>query len=781
MHGFLHDLRSAARALSRAPAFVVVALATLAVAIGVNAAMFAFLNAAFFRPLPYAEPDQLYDVRVEARSPTSPLEPTRIAALAEALDGQGEVAAYTERPFIVAVSSVPGIEATPEIVQGAEAAGGLLDVVGVRPAIGRSFAGTDLVPGAPPTVLVADIFWRTRLGARADVIGRAIRIDGIDHSIIGVLPRGFAFPDFAQFWVPLRDARIELGAARALVRLPMKDVERAALAIEQSLADGGGDADARLVSIVPNIGALLIALLGAIGFVLLIACSNVANLVLARGTARRHEMGVRIALGASRAVLLRYLCFEGMLVAGLAAVLGTISSTWLIDLIVAAIPADGLPVWFDPRLDAMVIGYIVLVAAVATVLSAAVPGLTVTRGALAATLNEAGARSVGDAAAARMRLGLVAVQIALATVLLAGAGLLLRALAAQRAVDPGYAADEVLEIPTLRPRVAMTEDNFAHDAIQRIAAIPGVNAAAAGAPVRLPGRAFHPSDGASIAVTGESVSETWFETMGLPLVAGRTFSAAEANADIVIVSALVARTLFASVEEATGASIRFENDSPGRLRTVVGIVGDRQAVNPGSLDGVTPVPHVYVPLEAGDASAIRLVAKVSESDPLRLAPAITAALRGLDPDAVLRAPRVLGEVERVQAGDLRFFTRIFTAFGAVALALAALGCWGVVAYSVTRRGREIGVRMALGASASRVVREIAAGMAKPVAIGLAIGTAGALGIGQLLRGVLFGVQPMDPLTLGAVMLMFSAITTMAAWLPARRAARIDPLRALRAD
>jgi predicted lysophospholipase L1 biosynthesis ABC-type transport system permease subunit len=217
------------------------------------------------------------------------------------------------------------------------------------------------------------------------------------------------------------------------------------------------------------------------------------------------------------------------------------------------------------------------------------------------------------------------------------------------------------------------------------------------------------------------------------------------------------------------------------MRTVIGVVGDRSAARPGGLDGATSLAHVYLPLSAGDASATRILARIDAGDPIRLAPAIAATLRELDPDAVLRTPRVLGDVERIQAGDLQFFTRIFTAFGTVALALAALGCWGVVAYSVTRRSKEIGLRMALGASAGRVVREIASGMATPLGVGLATGIVGALALGQLLRGILFAVEPMDPLTLAATIVSFAGITGLAAWLPARRAARIDPLRALRAD
>jgi predicted permease len=469
------------------------------------------------------------------------------------------------------------------------------------------------------------------------------------------------------------------------------------------------------------------------------------------------------------------------MIAGAAALTGAIASTWLIELLVAAIPADGLPLWFDPRIDATVILYVVGIAAVATVLSAAAPGFTVTRGALASTLNAAGARSAGDAAAARMRAGLVAAQIALATVLLSGAGLLLRALSAQRSVDPGYAADAVVEIPTVRA-FATDDERFAIEANDRLAGIAGIDAAAAASTVALAGRAYSPAnEAAALSVTGEAISASWIATMGLPLIAGRAFASGESGRDVVILSELVARTLFGTASDAVAATLRFEGEEASRARTVVGVVGDRYAARPGGLDGATPTAHAYVPLGEGRTTAIRFIVRVDAGDPLRLAPAATSVLRDIDRDAVIRTPRLLGDVERVQAGDLQFFSWIFNGFGAVALALASIGCWGVVAYSVTRRRKEIGLRIALGASTTRVVREIAGGMARPLGLGLVLGAAGALGLGQLLRGVLFAVAPMDPLTLAAVTLTFAAITGLAAWLPARRAARVDPMRTLRAD
>lgn len=781
MHAFLHDMQSAARTLRRAPGFVIVAVATLAVAIAVNAAMFTFLNGVFFRPLPYASPEQLRGVRV-GPAEQGPFEPPSVRELRDALAAFGPVAAYVERAFVVSTQA-SGADDAPGIVQGSEVDANVATVVGVAPVLGRSFDAGDVTAGAPPTAVLGAAFWRSRLNARPDILGETLRIDGVDHVIIGILPDRFAFPDFAQFWVPLMDADVTLSEASVLFRLRESHTDEAGIAaVEQRFDVAGTPVRVRFNDIVPNGGALLAAILGAIGFVLLIACSNVANLVLVRGTARRHELGVRTALGASRLALLRYLSLEGGWIALLAAALGTIASGWLTDLLIAAVPVDQLPVWFEPRIDGLVLAYITALAALAVIISATLPAFTVTRGALATTLNETGARSAGDAAAGRTRSALVAVQIALATVLLAGAGLLLRAFGAQRAVDPGYAADAILEVPTLRPPPAMgTVDVFADDARARIAALAGIEAAAVAAPVTVPGRAVSPADAArALSSLPEAVSPGYFATLGLTLLQGRTFTAGD-ETGAVVVSALVARTLFESVDAAHGATFRFENDAPARVRTVVGVVADRKAAIGGTMDGAAPLPHVYVPFIEGDPRAVRVLARVEAGDPLRIAPSVMEILRELDRDAVLRAPRVLGDIERLQTGDLRWFATIFAGFGGVALALAALGCWGVVAYTVTRRRREIGVRMTLGATGSRVVREIVAGIVPPLAAGLGIGLLGALAMGRLLRGLLFGVQPMDPVTLGAVLLMFASIAGLSAWLPARRAARIDPLQALRAD
>ena len=779
MDGLFHDLRTAARGLSRSPAFCLIAIATLATAIAVNAAMFSFLNAIFFRPPPYPEPAQLHDVRIEPPA-TGRFEPLPVHEMVRRLEPFGELAPYVERGFVVSTAAAPGTAAVPEMVAGAVVDEHLMRVLGMRPVLGRTFDARDAQPGAVPAVVVVDRFWRARLGGDANALGSTVRIDGEERTVIGVVPDRAAFPDFAQFWIAAPLAQERMDAVQSIFRLNSSTSASAAGdAAGSALLAAGAPARVSLFPIRPQPDGLLAAVLGALGFVLLIACSNVANLVLARGTARRHELGVRSALGASRAALLRYLSLEGAILVGSAAVVGVLTSTWLLDLIIAVLPADGLPIAIDPTLDARVIAYVLLLAGCAVMISCVLPGVTLTRGALAATLRESGSRSVGDVAAGRMRLALIVTQVALATALLGGAGLLVRGLIALRAVDPGYPADAVLELRTVRPPSTAAFDEFPELAIARLGAVPGVDLAAAAAGARTSGRVVPAGNPDRVlSPTVEAVSATYFETLGLRVLQGAAFREGAADESVAVISQQAARTLFGTAADAIGATFSFESDATQRAFTVIGVAADRLS-SIGNRGVIGTLPRVYLTLEHGDLQSVRLLARSAASDPLQLAAPATDALLALGRDVVVRPARVLGDVERDESGNLRWFASVFGAFGAIALALAALGISGVVAYGVNRRMREIGVRMTLGATSGRVVREIMAGILPAAGVGLAVGLLGALGVGQLLRSLLHGFSPLDPITMASVIVGFAGVTVLAAWLPARRAARVDPMRVLR--
>ncbi len=808
MRGWLIDLVAATRTLRRAPGFLVLAVATLGIGLGVNAAIFSFVNAVFFKPQPYEEPAQLFDVRFQQRGDGRFSPPTVEASIA-ALAGNAQAAGYEERSLVVSIEN-----AVPMLVPGAIADATLFDVLGVQPVRGRAFTVDESRAGAPLAV-VGDRFARAHWTGEA--IGRTLRIDGTDHTVIGVMPAAFSFRDFAEVWVPLGDpeARLVDGNLTLVARFPGDAArERGRQALHALATDGftarvatgttpaaGADDPIRLwlSPIQPEADVLVFIILAAVGLVLLIACTNVANLSLARGTARRHELAVRASLGASRARIIRYLTAEGMVTAALAAGLGLLVGAWGTDVLVAWIPMDQLPLWFDASMDVRVLGYIVVLAGAAALVSSTLPALDITRGALALRLNEAGVRSAGDASAGRLRSGLVTVQIALATVLLSGATLLLGALSESRSIDPGFSAgDRVLAIDATRavPADAVdrlramtgsesapdgSTDRFIAELGTTLTAVPGVERSALVSRMRMQRLRPTLADPPVLARV-EAVTADYFATLDLPVLRGRTFDAVEEErADVVLLSERVARDLFDSIDDAIGATVLL--DPQEERVTVIGVVNDRRTTGEGGLSGIRVEPYMYVPIRQAEGRDIRILARVAGAgSPDALAPVLSAALRSTFPDVVLRDARSLLEIERDSgAPDLRWFASVFAAFGAFALGLASIGIYGVVAYTVGRRTREIGLRIALGASRTRVAGFVLRSVVPATVVGLAVGTLGAVGLGFLLRSTFLGVAAVDTLALGATVLAFFTITLRAAGLPARRAMRTDPLTALRTD
>jgi predicted permease len=780
MTNVLNDLRIVVRSLRRSPAFFGVATATLVLAIGINAGMFTVLNAIFFRPLPYESPDQLYSIRITP-SERAAFEGVTVGELEPALSSVSATAAYVERAFVVADSA--GSSGGAERLQGVVTDGSLFPLLGLTAALGRVFSASDAGPGAERTVILGDAFWRRRFGGRADVVGRTVWIDGVVRTVIGVMPPRISFPDFAEFWIPLdsRDAHRIGQDVEVLIRLPGEAQRlRAQTALDALVATRGRDAArASLVSIEPRGGALLAAILGSIAFVLLIACSNVANLVIARGTARRTELALRAALGATRASLARYLAAEGAVLAACATVLGLLASVWLTDAIVAAIPMDGLPLWFDARPDLRTLLYTAALGVMTVFVAGALPAMTLVRQHPGSSLNQSGGRVVGDGGAARLRTVLVAVQIALATILTAGAGLMIRAFAAVQNVDPGHPADSILHVSTARSPGIAVADVFPADALARLASLPGVAAAGAMAPVSEASRVVDTrSPDAPTSAVLEATSPGYLQALGLPLVRGRAPRDADEQG-VIVISESLALFLYADLDAALGATLRLENDE--RNFSVIGIASDRIEAAGGGMSGVTRVRHAYLPLREGETAQLRFHVRSAAGDPIALAPAVNAELRAADPAVVIMTPVVLGERLRAGTGNLRFFATLFSGFGVAALLLAAIGIYGVVAYTVGRRTREIGVRMALGATRLRILQHVLGSVSTPVGIGLVAGAAGAIGLGLLLQGVLYGVRPADPAALSASLLGFLLTTLLAAGIPARKATRIDPLQATRID
>ena len=772
MHGSAGDARSAIRGLRRAPAFSVGAITTLAVAIAVSTALFSFLNAIYFRALPYPDGGALHHVRA-GRAAEGAWEAPRIGEMRAVLDGVAEIGAYRETPMVVAGTA----DEPPSRMPGTALEPSVLSLLRAAPVAGRLLEAGDGMPGAVPVIVLDEALATARFGGPAAAVGGVLRIDGIERTVVGVLPAGLAFPDFARFWIPL-----EAGAtmrASAGVRLIARLAEgRRAEAVAGRLETlrTGERTRGIVLPLQPQAGGAAVAVLGAVAFLLLIACGNVANLVLARGTARTHELGVRAVLGASRGRLLRVLLAEGAVLAGAAALTGGILGAWLTEFVVRLIPADQVPLWFEARLDLHVLAWIAGAAAVATIVASGLPAIAITHGGLSSLLATGGLRGA-DRRGGRLRAVLVAAQLALATTLLAGAGLLARSFVDMRRADPGYAAGSVLQVETHRARVPAT-DTFLDDAIRALDALSGVAGAAARLPART-GWRVAVAGGPTVETRAEAVTPAFFDVLGLSIVRGRTFTPGEASAGrVALISASLAERLFGDIDGAVGRTVSAE---PAEPFTVIGVTASRRDWFAGGLEGSTEAAHIYLPAAHGDPVAIELLVRSAAPDPLGIAGAVAERVRASAPDAVVRPPRTLVAVERERATDLRFFATLFSAFAALALALAALGIYGVVAYAVSRRTREIGVRVALGATTRRIGVLIARGVLPTVAAGLGLGLVGAVAVSRVLRGVLFGAAAGEPALLAAVIGIFAATALLAAWLPARRAARIDPVTALRME
>jgi predicted permease len=770
------DLRNALRALLRAPGFFVLASGTLAIGIAINAAMFSFIDTIFFQPPPYARGRSLYTV--ELASPR-PADASRRKALTlremDALVAPfGQAAGYSEDHFVVS-----GGGKTAELVPGLLVDGHTFSVLGVRPRLGRGLTAEDGRPGAPPAVVVGDAFWRARLNGAGTALGRTVRINGVDRTVVGVLPPDFSFPDIARIYLPMdgRDGRVVGRDINVLVNLRDASSTDRLLAALRAAVEGSGTTSVALRPLDEPADAMVVAILAAIAFVLLIACANVANLVLARGTSRVNELVVRSALGASRARLVGHVAAEGVLLTLAAVAGGVLASAWLVDGIAATIPRRELPVWFHPGPDARVLAYVGALAAVSVLVASVLPALTLTRR-LPLTTAPGGTRGTADAGSNRLRAGLVVTQIALATLLVTSTGLLIRGYQATEAVSAGYDAGSVLEVSVNRPPVRDAADSFVPNALAGLASLPGTLASgvmAASSPLGWQvADPAHPDQ--AVAAACVPVTSGALQALGLPIWRGRAFREGE-QAEVVVLGRTVARRLFGSESSAIGATVVFTGDPSGARFTVVGVVGDRGFPRVRS----PRVPYVYVPIRHGNPKDVAFVVRPVSGDPRRLAAAVTGVLARLDADLVVAPARTMLDVERERVGDVAWFISLFGGFGIAAILLAALGIHGVVAYAVSRRVRELGVRLALGASRARIVRQVARSMLPAAAWGLGLGTALAWGMGALLQAVVFGVSKMDWLTLAAVGTLFLLVTLGASLVPALRAARLDPVQALRAE
>jgi len=809
MRTFARNISYSIRSLRRAPGFTLAAVLTLALGIGANTAVFSVVDAVVLRPLPYRDSARVvmvWDQLIKLGLDQFP------APFANYYDYRNEnqvfedIAAFSCRDLNLEASA----EAVPERLEAMSASANLFSLLGVNPALGQVFNTDQSEPGRGGAVILSSGLWRRRYGADAGVIGRIIRMNGQPYRVQGVMPAGFEFTirsgSTPDVWIPLalpKSPSRQDGSLRLIARL------KPGVSIEQAQANMTAIA-ARIESVYhPYNGphgeqagyrvsllnlreqlyggfrASVLILAGAVVLVLLIACANVANLLLARGAKRRRDFTVRTALGATRSQLLGELGAESLVLAVAGGCLGILLARWGI----AALPVfSGLPIQSAVAIDPRVLGFTFLISIVTGFLFGLAPSLGTAR----AGLNLSGGRTVVSGSGRRFRNGLVAAEVALSVILLVGAGLLLKSFAKLQRVDPGFDAHNVLSMrvtlsnlryPEPRARVA-----FYDELAERLKNIPGVEVSAlanqlplsgggrGGDPFSIEGRAYDASSRVPQVASPYVVSAAYFHAMRIPLRNGRLIDQRDGwNAPrVAVINEMMARGFWPG-GDALGKHIVLGAPRPGvAWLTIVGVVADVR--NSGLR--VDPIPQIYTPYMQGPRASMFVVLR-TVVDPMTVALAARREIGGVDPeqaafDVRTMEQRLSGSIERD-----RFQTLLLTLFAVAALVLAAIGIYGVLEHTVSQRIPEIGLRMAMGARPRDVLRLIVAQGMLPAICGLAIGLAATLGLARVLRTLLFGVTPGDPLTFAAVAIFFALVSLAACLIPARRAMRVDPMTALR--
>ncbi len=802
MTTLLHDLRFALRMLLKHRGFTATAIIALAVGIGGNTAIFSVINAVLLRPLPYSEPGQI--VYFEGVNRARGVLDSNISAL-DFVSWKEQSNAFAEMAlFVTGSGSLAGIDGDPERLPRAAVTSSFFPVMGVQPILGRAFSSQEDQPGSEPVAILSNAVWKRTFGGDRNVIGRKITLNARSVTIVGVMPARFDFPERAQIWsaLPLdmkddhRDNRSYSAIARLKPGITLGQAQSQISAINSQLATAYRDTnngwDAKLARLhdylARDVRPSLVALAGAVAFVLLIACANVANLLLVRTAARRREMAIRAALGASRIRVVRQLLTESVVLALIGAALGVLLSVWFTDVLVRISPPE-TPRFDQVNLDWRVLGFALLISTFTGLAFGLAPALHASREDVGASLNS-GTRGAGESVRSRVRGLLLIGEVGLSVMLLVGAGLLIQSFLRLREVKPGFNPSHVLTASISLPYARYKDDqqrvDFFRQLTERVKTLPGVSSVATTLTLPLGGsnydigRAFVPEGRVlSIENSGNAsyslASGDYFRTMEIPLLGGRPFTERDdaKSPMVVIVNATLAKKAFGSPQSAIGKRLTIWRDEKFP-REIIGVVGDTKPVRLDQESG----PQLYV-AHAQDASwGFMSVAIRTMGDPAAMIPTLRREVLAIDKDQPIYNVQTMDEVIAKSAASQRISMALFSAFAAIALLLAALGIYSVIAYSVTLRTQEIGVRMALGAQAGDVLRLIIGqGMAFTCA-GVFAGLAGALALTRAISGLLFNVRANDPLTFVAISALIMAVALLASYIPARRAAHLDPMKAL---
>jgi putative ABC transport system permease protein len=799
MDRLLQDLKIAGRSLARHLTFSLVAVLTLGLGVGATNAIFSVVYGVLLKPLPYEQADRIVAFGQTAKS-----------APAEPLDGSSSPVNFVDWkrqsktiPLMALYNSGQAVishQGEADVVRMGSASPGFFAVFKALPVIGREFTAEESLPGGPRAAIISHGFWQERFAGRADVLDQTVEISGVAWPVVGVAPPGFDFPEGARLWLPVRNNDDQCGrgcvylngigrlADSASVDLAQQEMTAIAAALEREFPDANYDVTVMVQSLhdmsVGNVRLALLVLLAAVGMVLLIACANVANLLLVRGAARQSELAVRTALGAGRAGLVSYLLTETLVLAMAGGLAGVMLAWWGIQSLKALAP-DNLPRLDEVAFDVPTLAFALLLVGTTTVLFGAAPSLQLSRVPLSAALGQRG--SVGSGRSRWTRSTLLVAEVALSLVLLLGAGLLLRSLAALQQTDMGFNADGVtvftVSLPVARypaEQVIPTHERLAAE----LAAMPGVTHVA-----RINGLPLGPSEnvrsfrrtdqpppppGQDPGALYRVVDSEYFRTMNIRLVAGRDFEPTDrlGSLPVLIISRRMADTFWAG-EDPVGRSIRF---SDTQTATIVGVVDNVRSQTLAS----QAAPEMYLPHAQTSVRTAMFVVKSALPSAQVLNESRDVVSR-LDPRLPLIFPDSMSALVDQQLARPRFYLLLISLFAMLAVVLAGVGLYGVVAFVVTQRTREIGVRMALGATSGGVVRLMLWQGLRPAALGMVVGLAIAAAVSRTIQGLLYEVRPHDPSTLIGVVTLLLAVVVVACAIPARRAAAVPPAQALRME
>jgi len=799
MQTLWQDLRYGARMLLKQPGFTLIAVLTLSLGIGANTAIFSVVNAALLRPLPFTEPDRLarlWETNLKRNLPSFSVSAPNYVSWKEQSQTFERLAAWKRQSV-----NLTG-RGEPERLEGAIVSGSLFSLLGVKPAMGRDFLPEEDQPHGRRAAIISHGLWERRFGRDPNLIGQALALDGVSHIVVGVAPSGFDFPQGTEIWAPLAadPAREQRGNRELAVIGRMKpgvtlqeartELTTIAQRLERQYPEANSDWGVRLETLYDSIisnetRTALLVLLGAVGFLLLIACANVANLTLARATARRQEMAIRSALGASRWQISRQLLTESLLLSLAGGGAGVLLAVWSVDLLRAASPQNA-PRLDEIGIDGWVLGFTLAVSLLTGVLSGLAPALQAARIDLQESLKEGGRTSATGGARGLLRQGLVVVELALSLVLLVGAALMIRSLANLQRAPLGFNPERVLTAQFTLPEAKYGPEQaaaFYQQVKERVAGLPGVRAAALSS--GLPFTVGNTSNGViaenSTLAPGETFQPEWrivspdyFRTLGIPLLQGRDFT--ERDKPDAPVSAIISQALAERLwpnQNPLGRRLRW---GPSLWVSVAGVVGNVRNVSLA----IEPRPMVYLCVYSLPWPVMTLAAR-AEADPETLIAAVRAKVKEVDPDMPVANLRTMEELLAQASAQPRFNTGLLGVFAAIALGLGAVGIYGVVANSVAQRAHELGIRMALGARQSDVLKLVLRQGMTLALIGVGIGLLASLALTGLLSDLLYGVSANDPATFAAIPLLLTGVALMACYFPARRATKVDPVIALRSE